>query len=87
MKTLLFAVLILCPLAASAEPFTPGEADAQTGISVPVSADAPVAEGTGLVCTCHGGPGNYAYACAPVHKTCYGGPGYYPYDCSTCPEN
>ena len=39
---------------------------------------------TGLTCTCHGGPGNYPYACAPVRKTCYGGPGNYPYDCSVC---
>jgi hypothetical protein len=39
----------------------------------------------GLSCTCYGGPGNYAYQCAPIQKTCYGGPGMYPYQCSVCP--
>ena len=40
---------------------------------------------SGLSCTCYGGPGNYAYQCAPIQKTCYGGPGMYPYQCSVCP--
>lgn len=43
------------------------------------------ASSNGLSCTCYGGPGNYAYQCAPTPKTCYGGPGMYPYQCSVCP--
>lgn len=45
-----------------------------------------VANGSSQQCICHGGPGNYPYACAPIQKTCFGGPGNYPYNCSVCPQ-